>query len=100
MGVEELYSAFGTVAKATAAAFVVAGVLTVGSHHATEVPREAMSVLTATSEREAVAQPTAARTAAVIPVRTGQDQWMWMIPVGAGSASAAPEDVVDSLIEV
>ncbi|MGW2109815.1 hypothetical protein [Streptomyces sp. NPDC001948] len=98
----------GVVALATlasAAIAVNAGVSVPTAPRAVESPRATASALTATPVREAVARPVVAqpaigRPAAVIPVRTGTDQWMWMIPAVADSGPAAPEGTADVLVQV
>ncbi|MEU2674130.1 hypothetical protein ABZ622_35770 [Streptomyces sp. NPDC007164] len=95
--------ALATLASAAIAANVGESVST--APRAVESPRATPSALIATPVREAVArpvvaQPTIGRPTAVIPVRTGTDQWMWIVPAVAGSGPAAPEGAADVLVEV
>ncbi|MFD5186909.1 hypothetical protein ACFWMU_01930 [Streptomyces sp. NPDC058357] len=93
------------VALAAFASVVGTEVLASMAPGATESPRATAPALTATPVREAVARPAveqsaAGRPAAVIPVRTGNDQWMWIVPVGADSNPAAPENTSGIHVEV
>ncbi|WP_329194470.1 hypothetical protein [Streptomyces sp. NBC_01435] len=93
------------VALAAFAAAVGTGVLASMAPGAAASSRATAPALTATPEREAVAPPAAEQPAvgppaAVIPVRTGNDQWMWIVPVSVDSVPAAPENAAGILVEV
>ncbi|MFD0338566.1 hypothetical protein ACFVH0_07690 [Streptomyces sp. NPDC127117] len=99
------FAAAAAVGIVGTAGTVGSGVLTsmapgaVGSPRAT-APAPTATPVRAAVVRPAVAQPVVGRPAAVIPVRKGNDQWMWIVPVGADSEPSAPEGAADILVEV